>query len=111
MVNHLSITFLAVPRLTAKKNSRFFCFKGLVSIVVLELQEVSRRHNLISQIPTSSEEVRGQRLYRWMELFQPGCDGDFMKAIKVYRRNNVARLPRATVFYIYPVDPDLCNSH
>lgn len=48
--------------------------------------------------------VRGQRLYRWLEIFLDGGVYESNKSVGVC-------LQRAAVFYIYPVDPDLCTNH
>lgn len=68
-----------------------FYLRLLSLLVAPDLQEVSQHYNFISQIPTSSAEVRDQEQeqYRWMKIFQCGLyDREFMKAIKVYRRCN-----------------------
>lgn len=105
---HLSQFILQIFIVFWKKKKRLKCFLYFTSlfylrvsnlIVALDLQEVSKHYNFISQIPTSSVEVRGQRLYRWMVIFQCGCDREFMKAIKIYRRCN--RVPPESHCLLY----------
>lgn len=91
--------------LSTRKKSKakmFVFFNFLVlfaSKLALGLPEVSQHYNFISQIPTSSERVRGHKLYRWMEIFHCGYDRKFMKAIKVYRRCN--RVPPESRCLLY----------
>lgn len=108
-----ALVVLGIASLLRNKNviiiqSRYFVNVESTSQSPLTSRKCHSILTLFPRSPTCSVEVRGQRLYRW--IFQCGCRGEFMVAIISIDGVN-ASLQRATVFYIYPVDPDLCKNH
>lgn len=110
---HLHVDVLGIESPLRNKNGIILQHRYLVSVESNE-RLISRKCGcIVTSLPSSSTcsvEVRGQKQYRWMVIFLCGCRGEFMMAI-ISIDGVTASLQRATVFYIYPVDPDLCNNH